>query len=243
MSKPVLLLLPGLLCDAAVWREQIGALSDYECVVPDYGRADAIAAMAEVALAAVPAGRFAVAGHSMGGRVALEIARRVPERVAHIALLDTGVHPLAAGAAGEREVAGRMALLEKARTQGMRAMGQEWARGMVREACLDTPLFDTILAMIERKTPEIFAAQLQALIARPDAADVMAGLAGLPGPVLLSCGRQDDWSPVSRHEEMQALCPSARLTVIEDSGHMSPMEQPQAVTQMLRIWLEEGSQA
>ncbi|CAM4397026.1 alpha/beta fold hydrolase [Kerstersia similis] len=240
MSKPVLLLLPGLLCDVAVWHKQMDALSTYECVVPDYGMADSIAAMAEVAIAALPAGNFAVAGHSMGGRVALEIARRIPERVARIALLDTGMHPLATGDAGAREVAGRMALLQKARTQGMRAMGQEWARGMVRESCLETPLFEEILAMIERKTPDIFAAQLKALIERPDARDVLAGLAV---PVLLSCGRQDNWSPVARHEEMLALCPQARLRVIEDSGHMSTMEQPQAVTQMLRDWLEEGNRA
>lgn len=240
MSKPVLLLLPGLLCDETVWREQREALSAYHCVVPDYGCADSIGAMASLALDAVPAGGFAVAGHSMGGRVALEIARQMPERVERMALLDTGTHSLASGAAGEREVGGRMALLHTARTQGMRAMGREWARGMVHKDRLETPLFEEILAMIERKTPDIFAAQLQALIERPDASGV---LARLQVPVLLSCGRQDAWSPVARHEEMQRQCPAARLVVIEDSGHMSTMEQPQAVTRMLRAWLEDDGQA
>ena len=120
--KPTLLLLPGLLCDHAVWRDQQAALPEVNSLVIDYGAADSIEAMARLALAQVQAPSFCVAGHSMGGRVALEIARLAPERVQRIALLDTGMDPIAEGAAGEREVQGRMALLDTARQGGMRAM-------------------------------------------------------------------------------------------------------------------------
>ncbi|TFZ04382.1 alpha/beta fold hydrolase [Ramlibacter rhizophilus] len=236
MHDPTLVLLPGLLCDAAAWRHQFEALSALTaCEVASYGDADAITAMARAVLAQVPAGPLALAGHSMGGRVALEVARLAPERLQRIALLDTGTEPLAAGEAGEQERAKRMALLERARREGMRAMGREWARGMVHPARLDSPVFEDILDMIERSTPERFEAQQRALLARPDVRPVFASLRC---PTLLVCGRQDAWSPLARHEQMRSELPQARLVVIEDAGHMSPMEQPEAVTRALREWLE-----
>ncbi|MCZ2438755.1 MAG: alpha/beta hydrolase [Burkholderiales bacterium] len=228
------LLLPGLLCDEAVWRHQVAALAGQHCVIPSWGLARSIGEMAGIALAATAAPELAVVGHSMGGRVALEIARRAPERVGRMALLDTGMDPLAAGEAGRREVAGRQALLQTARTQGMRAMGQVWARGMVHPDHLESAVFEDILAMIERRSADEFAAQIEALIQRPNAREV---LAGLRCPTLLACGRQDQWSPLARHEEMQRLCPVAELAVIEHSGHMSTMEQPAAVSALLRDWL------
>ena len=234
MSAPTLMLLPGLLCDAEVWREQTAALHEARCVVPDWGRADSLVTMAQQVLAETPTERFALAGHSMGGRVALEVLRLAPQRVERLALLDTGVDPLPTGEAGEKERAGRMALLQLAREQGMRAMGRQWARGMVHPDRLVTPMFEQLLDIIERKTPEIFAAQIQALLNRPDARPV---LAGTRCPTLLLCGRQDAWSPVERHEQMQGLLPSARLAVIEDAGHMVTMEQPQAVSAALGDWL------
>ena len=233
-DQPVVLLLPGLLCDEAVWRDQRTALAGARCVVPQYGLASSIGEMARIALEASAAPRLSVVGHSMGGRVALELARIAPERVQRMALLDTGMDPLAVGEAGAREVAGRQALLQVARARGMRVMGQEWARGMVHPDHLDTPVFADILAMIERSTPNQFAAQIEALVHRPNARGV---LAALRCPTLLACGRQDAWSPLARHEEMQRLCPTARLAVIEHSGHMTTMEQPAAVSDLLQEWL------
>lgn len=233
-QRPTLVLLPGLLCDAAVWRVQCAALTHADCLVPGYGPARSITDMARAVLDAVAAPRFALAGHSMGGRVALEIARIAPGRVDRLALLDTGTAPLAAGDAGVHEIAGRMALLATARAEGMRAMGAQWARGMVHPDHLETPVFGEILAMIERRTPDEFAAQIEALIHRPDARGVLRALAC---PVLLLCGRQDAWSPLARHEDMHRLCPASRLVVVEDSGHMTTMEQPQAVADALRSWM------
>jgi len=232
----VLLLLPGLLCDAASWADTCDGLAHFaQCQVPHYGALDSIEAMAHHVLATAPAPRFALAGHSMGGRVALEVLRRAPERVERLALLDTGFHPLAAGAAGAAERAGRLALLAQARSEGMRAMGRQWARGMVHPDRLETPVFEQILEMIERSTPAIFEAQIHALLNRPDATALLSRIAC---PTLLICGRDDGWSPLARHEQMRQAIPGAHLVVIEESGHMTTMERPQAVTDALVAWLE-----
>ena len=229
-----LVLLPGLLCDDAVWAHQRAVLPADECIVPSFGATDSIGAMAEHVLATVAAPRFSLVGHSMGGRVALEAARRAPQRIERLALLDSGIDPLALGADGEREREVRMTLLATAQREGMRAMGRHWARGMVHPSRLETPLFTQILDMIERKTPEIFAAQISALLGRPDARDV---LRGVRCDTLLLCGRDDAWSPLARHQQMQAMLPASHLAVIDDCGHMSTMEQPEAVTDTLAQWL------
>lgn len=235
MTRPCVVLLPGLLCDAAVWSNQREALTFADCVVPSYGELSSIDGMARHVLDMAPAKRFSLAGHSMGGRVALEVARLAPERVERLALLDTGMDAIDPGHAGRQERDKRMALLRSAQQQGMRAMGREWARGMVHPTRLDTPLFEDILDMIERQTPAIFEAQINALLGRPDARGV---LTGLRCPTLLACGREDAWSPLARHEEMQTLCPDSRLVVIEHSGHMSTMEQPAAVSAALVEWMQ-----
>lgn len=235
MTRQCIVLLPGLLCDAAVWQNQRESLAFADCVVPSYGELSSVTEMARSVLDATVADRFSVVGHSMGGRVALEIMRIAPERVERLALLDTGVAPLSPGRTGEEEREKRMALLRLAREHGMRRMGTEWARGMVHPSRLDSPLFEQILDMIERQTPAIFEAQINALLTRPDAGDL---LRSLRCPTVLMCGRQDAWSPLTRHEEMQAACPGSRLVVIEDSGHMSPMEQPAVVSEALIAWME-----
>ncbi len=236
MTQPVVMLLPGLLCDDAVWAHQRAALTDAHCIVPSWGSLDSLTDMARHALAEAPPGRFSLAGHSMGGRIALEMARLAPERIERLALLDTGAEPLDTGEAGAQERAYRMALLAVAKERGMRDMGRQWASGMVHPAFHDTPLFERILDMIERKTPAIFAAQLHALLERPDARPL---LAQIRCPTLFLCGRQDAWSPPERHAQMQAQVPNARLVVVEDAGHMTTMEQPEAVSRVLADWLRD----
>jgi len=233
--KTSLVLVPGLLCDEIVWAHQSDALADIADIqIATNGARDSLVAMAEAIIAQAPP-RFAVAGHSMGGRVALEVIRRVPERVTALALLDTGYQALAAGEAGEREVAGRHALVEKARRHGMRAMGWEWLQGMVYPSRLSDPvLVNAILDMIERRTPELYAAQTRALIGRPDATPV---LAKIRCRTLVLCGQDDLWSPPQRHEAIRNLIPGSSLTVVPYCGHMSTMEKPAAVSQALRSWL------
>ena len=237
MSKQVLLLLPGLLCDDTVWTHQRSALSAIaDTVVPDYRSLDSISAMAEKVLCEAPAQTFALAGHSMGGRVALEVVRKAPSRVTRLALLDTGFEPLASGDAGAQERIKRMQLLDIAKTQGMRAMGQQWAPGMVHPDRVSTPVFEDILAMIERRTPAEFEAQINALLGRPDAGPVLSSLAC---PTLLLCGRQDAWSPYARHKVMHHMIPVpwSSLSAVEDCGHMSTMERPDTVSALLVQWM------
>jgi pimeloyl-ACP methyl ester carboxylesterase len=234
-----LMLLPGLMCDAAVWTPLLPALQAHaECHVVAYGLRDSLTTMAQQALDESPTERFALAGHSMGGRVAMEVMRLAPQRVERLALMDTGTHTLAAGEAGERERAGRMVMLEQARTLGMRAMGQNWAKGMVHPSRLDTPVFEAILQMLERSNPAQFEAQQTALLGRRDSTPQ---LPTLQCPTLILCGRQDGWSPPGQHQTMHRalahLESQATLRIIEDCGHMCTMEQPGAVGAALVEWL------
>jgi pimeloyl-ACP methyl ester carboxylesterase len=231
-----LLLIPGLLCDDAVWTSQAAALADIAAVrVANNGDTDSLGALAESIIAQAPP-RFALAGHSMGGRIALEVARRVPERLIGLALLDTGYEALAPGEAGEREAAGRHALLAMARREGMRSMARTWLQGMVYPPRLsDEELVEPILDMFERRTPNLFALQIRALLARPDATSV---LPTLQCPTLVLCGREDTWAPPSRHAVMAKMIRHSTLEIIPDCGHMSPLERPRAVNQALRRWLE-----
>jgi pimeloyl-ACP methyl ester carboxylesterase len=227
-----LLLLSGLNCDDTVWTDiapRLADLADCESVsFPGFG---SIAAMAEHALGRA-AGPFAVAGHSMGGRVALEIVRRAPARVTGLALLNTGVHPVRAG---EAESRGR--LVQLARTEGMRALAAEWLPPMMGASpARVAELMPRLVAMVERMTPEGFAAQIGALLTRPDAEPV---LPTIRVPTLLLSGTADTWSPLAQHAAMRERIAGATLVEIEDAGHMAPVEQPAAVAHALRTWLAQ----
>jgi pimeloyl-ACP methyl ester carboxylesterase len=216
-------LLPGLLCDETIWADQRAALG--EVAIPDFRHVNSIEAMATLVLDQAPE-RFSVAGHSMGGRVALEVYRMAPERIERLALLDTGIHPR-----GATEEAKRGELVDLARSQGMAAMAARWLPPMLHPD--HSTLLGPLTEMVLRSTPETFANQQRALLDRPDARAV---LPGVRCPTLVLCGRQDIWSPVAQHEEIAASIPNAKLVIVEDCGHMSPVEQPEAVTKALRDW-------
>jgi pimeloyl-ACP methyl ester carboxylesterase len=235
--KPELLLLPGLTCDAQVWAHQSDALAAHAApIVPEWGLRDDLKAMAAHALSLATQAQVWVAGHSMGGRVALEIWRQAPDRVAGLALLDTGYQAMPQGRAGQTEQRSRLNLLRIAQRDGMRAMAQQWARGMVGPSHQDGPVFEAVLAMLERAGPAQYAAQIQALIHRPDAT---ALLPTITCPTLLLCGEHDTWSPPERHAAMAQAIGHAQLTLIANSGHMSPIEQPEAVSAVLQQWLRQ----
>ena len=234
--RPVLALLCGLLCDEEIWREVIVALAaDVDVRVFSFPGFSSIADMAEHVLASVQ-GRFAVAGHSMGGRVALEIVRRSEGRVTGIALLNTGVHPPAA-----HETASRGRLVSLARSAGMTALAAEWLPPMLNQTGpVRADVQARLVAMVERCSPDSFAAQIRALLTRPDAAPA---LAGLRIPTLLLSATGDTWSPPAQHEAMRELCPRAELIVVPEAGHMLPMEQPAAVAAALDSWLARVADA
>ena len=190
---------------------------------------NSIVAMAEAVLRWAPP-TFALAGHSMGGRVAFQIYRLAPERVTKIAVLNTG-----SDARSQTEETGRRRLLEIARSQGMRAMAIEWLKGMLppyRQN--DTPLVEEIIAMFERKSPDLFEIQMLALLGRPNATPF---LRMIHCPALVLTGFDDTWSPPARHLEIAQSIPHSELAVVAKCGHMSTMERPDEITAAMRAWL------
>ncbi|MEJ0028603.1 MAG: alpha/beta fold hydrolase [Rhizomicrobium sp.] len=233
--KPDLLLLPGMLSDAAFWGAQTAALAEIRVTrVPHYGLADTIETMAEGVLRDAP-DIFDLAGHSMGGRVAQEIVRRAPGRVRRLALFATDYRGPADAPARDAEAAQHDAMLARARAIGIAAWAAEWARGMVAPQRLgDAPLLSAVAAMIARHSLDQLAAHVRAGLTRPD----FSGLLPRIGcPTLVCAGREDSLRTVDTHRAMAALIPGARLVVLERCGHMVAMEQPDAVTAALREWL------
>jgi pimeloyl-ACP methyl ester carboxylesterase len=229
--KPTLFLLPGLLCDEQVWAHQarhLAALSDIR--IPDFSQLDSLDAMTDAVLQQAPE-RFMVAGHSMGGRVALQLLHKAPERISKLALLDTGTHAVKPGEAEKRQV-----LIDLAEKQGMAALARAWAPPMVHPARhADAVLMDAIYAMVERYDVQGFRNQIKALLGRPDA---LPFLAKAPQGTLVLCGREDAWSPPEQHEVIsRALADHPPVTIVDNSGHMSPMEQPEAATAAMKKWL------
>ncbi|MGH9645506.1 MAG: alpha/beta fold hydrolase [Bryobacteraceae bacterium] len=231
-----LVLLPGFLCDQTVWRHQMVGLKDVADAVCMKWEAEhnSIVAMAEAVLRWAPP-TFALAGHSMGGRVAFQVYRLAPERVTKIAVLNTGSDARPAGDPGVAEESSRRKLLTIARSQGMRAMAIEWLKGMLPPYRQDdAPLVEEIIAMFERKSPDLFEVQMLALLGRPNATPL---LTGIPCPALVLTGRDDAWSPPARHLDMAQLIPKSELVLVPKCGHMSTMERPDEVTAAMRHWL------
>jgi pimeloyl-ACP methyl ester carboxylesterase len=228
MKQP-LLLLSGLLCDETVWADIPRRLADMaDSRVISFSGCSSITGMAEHVLSVAPE-RFAVAGHSMGGRVALEVIRLARERVLRLALLNTGVHTVRDG---EPQSRGR--LLRLAQEQGMSALAAEWLPPMMAGGPRTMELIPRLTAMVERSTPESYTAQINALLNRPEALSV---LPTINVPTLLLSGSEDSWSPVSQHETMRRRIPHATLFEIHGAGHMAPFERPDAVALALREWL------
>ncbi len=231
-----LALLPGLLNTEALWAHQIEHLSDLaDPWVADFTTQDSIAAMARSVLEAMP-GRFALAGLSMGGYVALEIMATAPERIERLALLDTR-------ATGDEphELARRRGLLELAEKGEFKGVTPRLLPLFLHDSWLqedaDPRVAETTLAMGRAVGREAFARQQQAIMGRRDQT---ANLASIACPTLVLCGRQDQPTPLIRHEEMAAAIPDARLVVIEDCGHLSPLERPGEVTDEMRAWLTQA---
>lgn len=224
-----LLILPGLLCDSRMFGETLAAFAGSVVVDGFYAGYNRIEAMADYAIARMP-DRCALLGHSMGARVALEVVRKVPDRVERLALVDTGVHPVKPG---ERE--GRYKLRDLGRDQGMAALVAQWLPPMMGFAGLrDEALMDLLYAMAVDAGLTTFEAQIEALLHRPS---VDALLPAIACPTVAIVGRQDQWSPVAQHEAIAAAIPGAQLRVVERAGHMMPAEAPLAFNAQVQDWL------
>lgn len=232
--RPPLLLLCGLLCDETAWSDIPQRLAPVaDVAVISFGGFSSIEAMAGHVLQVAPS-RFAVAGHSMGGRVALEILRTAAERITALALLNTSLHAVRDG-----EPQGREQLLRIAAERGMGALAREWLPPMMgSDATRTAQLLPQLAAMIERRTVSEFADQTRALLHRPDA---LALLPRITVPTLLLSGSDDCAAPVSQHQTMQRRIRHATLFEIHAAGHMAPAERPEAVSLALREWLRASA--
>jgi pimeloyl-ACP methyl ester carboxylesterase len=228
--KQFLVLLSGLLCDETFWTDIPQRLAGVaEIQVVSFRGFSSIPAMAQHVLDIAPE-QFAVAGHSMGGRVALEIMRTAPRRITGLALLNTGVHAVRDG---EPQSRGR--LLRVAYEHGMPALAAEWLPPMLgSDAARAAELMPRLRAMIQSFTAEAYAGQVSAMLNRPEVLSVLPSIAV---PTLLLSGSDDTWSPVSQQQSIRRRIPHATLFEIHGAGHMAPVERPDSVTIALREWL------
>ena len=232
-DRPTLLLLPGLLCDARLWRDQVAALAGRaRCIVADLTREDSLGGMADRALAAAPEGPLCVAGLSMGGYVAFEILRRAPGRVARLALFDTSARPDTA-----EQTRRRRALLALSESGMFKGVTPRLLPQLLHPRNLGTALADDVMAMAERVGRDAFHRQQRAILARPDS---RPGLAAIAVPTLVAVGEADALTPPQLAEEIAAGIPGAVLHRIPDAGHLPTMEQPDAVTALLAAWFDAG---
>ena len=229
-TKLPLLALPGLLNDERLWAHQVAGLEPDHAVtaVPTTSH-DSVAGLAAAALERAPPGRFALAGFSMGGYVALEILRQAPERVAALALVDTSARP-----DSPESTAARRAAIERSKTDFDGVIQALIEKMLPPSRHGDRPLVDMCAAMAHAVGRAAFVRQQEANIARPDSRPL---LAQIRCPTVVLCGREDRILPLELSEEIAAGIAGAKLVVIDGTGHMAPLEQPDAVTQALRQWL------
>ncbi|MGJ8615605.1 MAG: alpha/beta fold hydrolase [Sulfitobacter sp.] len=231
MSEP-LVLLPGMMCDARLFGPQIAELSaDTAVMVAPITQGERIEEIASGLLDQLPK-RFALAGLSMGGIVAMELLRRAPDRITRIALMDT--NPLA-----ETPViaANREPQIVKARSGRMlEVMRDEMKPNYLAPGPYRSEVLEMVMDMAETLGPEVFIRQSRALQRRKDQ---QATLRKCKVPTLVLCGAHDALCPVKRHTFMAELIPFAELVVLEDSGHLPTLEQPAETTAALRKWMKQ----
>ncbi len=229
-GKTPLLLLPGLLCDRALWEPQLAGLADIaEMTVGDLTRDDSMAGMARSVLAAAPS-RFALAGLSMGGYAAFEIMRQAPERVERLALLDTSARP-----DRREQTKDRLELIKQAEQGNFKGVTPRLLPRWVHPSRVSDPeLVRTVTEMTQRVGREAFVRQQTAIVNRPDS---RPGLSHIHCPTLVLCGHEDAATPADLHREMAADIASARLVIVPDCGHLSTLERPDTVNLELRRWL------
>jgi pimeloyl-ACP methyl ester carboxylesterase len=225
-----LVLLPGQLCDAALWEPQRRALGDGVAIqIADLTLDDSIAAMAARVLDRAPP-RFALAGLSLGGYVAFEILRRARGRVTRLALLNTSARADADGQSLSRERS-----IRAARIGSFKGVTPRFLPTILHERhAADPHIAQIVLDMTERVGRIAFERQQRAAIGRPDSRPLLASIAC---PTVVIAGLQDKVTPPTLQEEIAAGIPGARLEKLDVCGHLAPLEQPDEVNRLLRDWL------
>jgi pimeloyl-ACP methyl ester carboxylesterase len=229
MNEP-LILLPGMMCDARLFASQVSQFSsDYPVIVPVITGQSTFAALSRDILAHAPP-RFALAGLSMGGILAMEIVRQAPERVSRLALMDT--NPLAEPATRVME---RDAQIERVRDSGLNlVMRDEMLPNYLAGGSKNDDLLNLCMEMAEALGADVFTEQSRALQQRRDQCDT---LRGIDMPTLILCGEHDVLCPLERHVMMCNLVSEARLAVIPGAGHLPVLDQPELTNKEIKLWL------
>jgi pimeloyl-ACP methyl ester carboxylesterase len=229
MPSDPLVILPGFLQDARAFLPQIVHLGATRQVILPPLPGETVEQMSLAALRDLPR-RFALLGHGLGGDVAIDILRRLPEAVTRIALVSTDPLPEPPAAAAAREarlVAARAGRLAEAVARDIPAAAL--AAGDWRE-----PVLELVQDMAAGFGTDGYLRQTRAVQRRPDQQKT---LRKHRVPALILAGAADTLVPVRRQEFLAGLMPMARLTVIAEAGHLPQLEQPEAVTAALRDFL------
>ena len=225
---PSLVLLPGLACNASVWRAQLAALAEWQPRVADVAtRADSIPAIAALLLRE-HAGPLVLCGASMGGMIAMEAVRQAPERIAGLALLGTDARADSPEMIALREAA--IELFAQGRAREVIEPNIAMAFHPENAPALAADYLEIVLAAGAQQ----LIAQNRGVIARPDA---RTHLPEVKCPVLVMCGEQDLLTPPDRSREIASLVPHAQLVLVPRCGHMLTMERPDMVNATLGAWL------
>ncbi len=226
-----LVLIPGMMCDARMWGGLAAMLSPHPVGHYLPTLADTMPALAADLLRHAPP-RFALAGLSMGGILAMEVLRQAPDRVERLALLDTNPCAEAPEVQAKRQgqinraLSGRLAAVIKTEMKpNYLAPGPD--KGAILDLCLDMAL---------SLGPQVFARQSRALRDRPDQQQT---LAAYRGPALVLMGAQDRLCPLARHQLMHRLMPQSRLSLVAGAAHLPTLENPKDTFADLIRWLED----
>ena len=232
-ERKVLILIPGSLNDARVWDAQAAGLAAYADIrIADITSRESTASMAAAVLAGAPQ-RFALAGFSLGGYVALEVLRLAAPRITGLALISSSARPEHPDAVPGREKMIALAQKDFPRMlAGMRPF--MLAAANAGNADLNARLDKMMVAV----GPATFVRQSRAVIARADSRDLLAGISC---PTLVACGREDRVTPPALSAEMASAIAGARLELIDNAAHMLPMEAPDSLTRAMRRWLDTTS--
>lgn len=227
-----LVLLPGLLCDAALWAHQRRHLADVAVVsVPDLTGADSVGDLARHVLDTAPP-RFALAGLSMGGYVAFEILRQAPERVARLCLVDTTARPDT-----DEQKERRQGLIRLAKTGKFKGVTPRLLPLLIHpDRMEEDAVAGEVMRMAERVGRDAFCRQQTAILTRPDS---RPDLTRIQVPTLVITGREDQLTPPDRGQEMADGIAEAKFALVEQCGHLAPLERPQATTALMRLWLTQ----
>ena len=230
-EKPALVLVPGLICTAELWGPQIMALRERMAItVVDHRKAESLGALAEQILDS-QSGPFALAGHSMGGYVALEVMRQGAERVEKLALIGTTARQDSLQKAGRRRD-----FIKLARRGKFRGVSPMLLKTFIHEDALENEaLRDVVYRMAHQTGAEGFIRQSEIALERPDS---QARLADIKCPTMVLCGDSDETTPPALSGEMAAAIPDSELVILPRCGHLPQLERPTATTRAMKAWLD-----